>query len=198
MGAGRTVLEPDYRLFLCARCGTALRICSCCDRGHRYCAPDCAALARTDSLRRARRRYYRNNPDAQANNAEGQRRFRARRRQAVKDQGSPPSDDLPTVVPAAAEISSAPVEEVIRDVSPQAAEHTGSDEHAASELVRCDFCDRPCRPVVRHDFRRRRRREALRALHWLGGIATRSSAGRSASPYLNPKPSLSTHSRRNT
>ena len=35
-------MEPAPRHFLCAVCGTAVLICSHCDRGQRYCGTDCA------------------------------------------------------------------------------------------------------------------------------------------------------------
>lgn len=47
------VIQASYRLFNCARCHRQVRICSHCDRGNRYCSPQCSYQARRDSLRRA-------------------------------------------------------------------------------------------------------------------------------------------------
>ena len=53
MGAG----ETSYRLYNCRRCMQQVRICRYCDRGHQYCAGECARIRRRESLRRAARRY---------------------------------------------------------------------------------------------------------------------------------------------
>ena len=46
-----------YRLYNCGRCAQQVRICRYCDRGHQYCAGECARIRRRESLRRAARRY---------------------------------------------------------------------------------------------------------------------------------------------
>jgi len=45
------------RLFLCAGCRQQVIVCSCCDRGQRYCAGDCARQARRRSVQQAGRHY---------------------------------------------------------------------------------------------------------------------------------------------
>ncbi len=45
------------RLFLCARCGREVRVCVPCDRGQIYCAGDCRAIRRRESVRRAGATY---------------------------------------------------------------------------------------------------------------------------------------------
>ena len=49
--------QPPPRLFLCARCRSAVTICSHCDRGQRYCSADCSRLARSCAQRAAAKRY---------------------------------------------------------------------------------------------------------------------------------------------
>jgi len=52
-------MEPDHRLYLCARCRDQVVICSCCDRGQRYCSDACRAAVRGQQLREAGQRYQR-------------------------------------------------------------------------------------------------------------------------------------------
>ena len=49
--------EESYRLYSCGRCARQVRICRDCDRGNRYCAGECAAVRRRESLQRAGARY---------------------------------------------------------------------------------------------------------------------------------------------
>ena len=49
--------EDSYRLYSCRRCAQQVRICRRCDRGHQYCAGECARIRRRESLRRAGQRY---------------------------------------------------------------------------------------------------------------------------------------------
>lgn len=49
--------EDSYRLYSCRRCAQQVRICRDCDRGHQYCADECARIRRRESLRRAGLRY---------------------------------------------------------------------------------------------------------------------------------------------
>jgi hypothetical protein len=51
------VIQASYRLFNCDRCHRQVRICSHCDKGNRYCSPQCSYQARRDSLRRAGASY---------------------------------------------------------------------------------------------------------------------------------------------
>ena len=84
----RSPMEPPGRRYLCARCRSAVLICSRCDRGHRYCAGGCAEAARTGSLRAAGQRYQAS-PRGRIAHAERQRRYRARQA-IVTHHGSPP------------------------------------------------------------------------------------------------------------
>ena len=45
------------RLFVCARCGCAVVVCRCCDRGQIYCNGDCSAQARRRTVHCAGRRW---------------------------------------------------------------------------------------------------------------------------------------------
>lgn len=76
------------RLYHCLRCHTQVVICSECDRGQRYCLQGCASASRTDSLRRAGKKYQASRA-GRFNNASRQHRFRQRQRAKVTHQGSP-------------------------------------------------------------------------------------------------------------
>jgi hypothetical protein len=135
-------MEPPGRRFLCARCRTEVLICSHCDRGQRYCAGDCAQLARTQSLKAARQRYQSSLP-GRKKHAERQRRYRAKQ-QEVTHQGSPPptpTDLLPAIPTSHVEI-------------------------AAPLPHHCHFCGQLQVQLVRHDFLRRRIRRPLRLSDW--------------------------------
>ena len=100
-------MEPPARLYLCARCRTTVLICSHCDRGQRYCAGDCARLARTLSLRAAGQRYQ-TSLRGRHKHAARQRCYRNRQTK-VTHQGSPPqtpSDLLPAIPTLCVEITS--------------------------------------------------------------------------------------------
>jgi hypothetical protein len=77
--------EPPYRLYNCAHCEAQVRICRCCDHGQIYCAGQCSAIRRRESLRRAGARYQRTLRGAFCH-ARRQRRWRARQ-QDVTHQG---------------------------------------------------------------------------------------------------------------
>jgi hypothetical protein len=83
MGAG----EQSYRLYSCRRCAQQVRICRHCDRGHQYCAADCARVRRRESLRRAGVRYQLSYHGA-CRHAARQRRWRARQLQKVTHHAS--------------------------------------------------------------------------------------------------------------
>lgn len=91
-------MDLPGRRFLCARCRTAVIICSQCDRGHRYCTITCADQARRTALRAAGCRYQASRRGRHAH-AERQRRYRAKS-QKVTHQGSP---SLPPPVPLRSE-----------------------------------------------------------------------------------------------
>lgn len=81
-------MDLPGRRYLCARCRTAVIICSHCDRGHRYCTARCADQARRAATQAAGCRYQATRRGRHAH-AERQRRYRAKP-QKVTHQGSPP------------------------------------------------------------------------------------------------------------
>ena len=132
-------METPARHYLCARCRTAVLICSFCDRGQRYCAGDCAQLARAHSMRLASHRYQLSLP-GRYKHAARQRGYRARQTK-VTHQGSPPqppSDLLPSIPTLCREITS-PLP------------------------WHCHFCGRLQAQFVRHGFLRCRIRRPLRS-----------------------------------
>lgn len=76
------------RLYHCCRCHAQVIICSACDHGQRYCTRGCAAHARSTSQRRAGKKYQ-STRTGRFNNADRQKRYRARQKQKVTHQGSP-------------------------------------------------------------------------------------------------------------
>src|SRR5581483_3587884 len=68
--------EQTYRLYNCQRCAALVLICAACDCGQRYCAGDCAALCRQESVRRAGARYQRTLEGAR-HHAARQKRWRS-------------------------------------------------------------------------------------------------------------------------
>ena len=86
-------MQSSARLYSCCRCQAQVIICSRCDRGHRYCAGECSADARSDSLKRASDKY-RSTRAGRINNAARQQRYRQRQQalmQIVTHQGSLPA-----------------------------------------------------------------------------------------------------------
>jgi hypothetical protein len=89
-------MDPSARLYHCARCHCQVMVCRRCDRGHVYCAKGCAQQARRDSLQRAGARY-RSSRRGRLNNAERQRRFRARHQKVTHHRSVPQA--APAVLP---------------------------------------------------------------------------------------------------
>ena len=104
--------EVVLRLRLCRNtdCRNLFFICTCCDRGQRYCSSDCRSQARCRQLRAANRRHQRS-VEGRLDHRDRQRAYRCRRfPRRVTDQGSqavksrPPSESgkavtMPTLVP---------------------------------------------------------------------------------------------------
>ena len=130
-------MEPPARHYLCARCRTAVLICSRCDRGQRYCAGDCAKLARTQSLQDAGQRYQSNRP-GRLKHATRQRRYRDRQSK-VTHHGSP----LQT-------------QNVLLPASP------ALSVKSAPQPWHCHFCGQLQTQFIRHRFLQRRIRRPLR------------------------------------
>ena len=125
------------RMFVCARCGGLVIICSRCDRGQIYCVGDCAHLARRAAQRAAGRRYQLSRP-GRLSHAERARRYRARQKN-VTHHGSPSAAAHDRVATGLAMTAN-------DAVSP-------SDKPGAGEW-RCHWCDCRCPPVLRLRFLR--------------------------------------------
>jgi len=80
MAAGMAI-----RIFNCARCGKATKVCSCCDRGNWYCKR-CAPIAERERIARAKYRY-RHTFDGRSAAARRQARARRRRKEEKKKEG---------------------------------------------------------------------------------------------------------------
>lgn len=86
--------RESYREFRCGRadCRRWVQICSCCDRGQRYCGLRCAQAARRESQRRSQLEYEQK-PEAKLLRAARQKRYRARLALAASrppEPGEPP------------------------------------------------------------------------------------------------------------
>jgi len=79
-------MESTGRIFTCVRCFKQVIICSRCDRGQRYCSPDCSETARNHSQRAASHRYQQSR-EGRIKHALRMRLYRLRQ-QIVTHQGS--------------------------------------------------------------------------------------------------------------
>lgn len=127
-------MRLSARLFHCARCHCQVILCRACDRGHVYCGQDCAQAARHASLQRAGARY-RCTRRGRLNNAERQRRFRARQQKVTHHRSVPRS--APAVLPGRAAC-----------VSHQAFAPRSDDRTA----IHCWRCGREVDPFLRRDY----------------------------------------------
>ena len=70
-------------------CGSLFAICSCCDRGQRYCSQQCRDRSRLRQRRAANRRHQRS-PEGRLDHRDRQKRYRCRcGAKSVTDQASP-------------------------------------------------------------------------------------------------------------
>jgi hypothetical protein len=127
-------MRLSARLFHCARCHCQVILCSACDRGHVYCGKGCAQTARRSSLQRAGARYRRTRR-GRLNNAERQRRYRARRQKVTHHRSDPPSS--PAVLPDNTACADR--------LALQARDHDPTAIH-------CQRCSREVGPYLRHDY----------------------------------------------
>jgi len=83
------------RMLQCACCGLEVLVCAHCDHGQRYCSAECRKQARLASQRTASETYQ-NSRTGRCNHARRQGRWRARQRQAQREQQLMPknSDSL--------------------------------------------------------------------------------------------------------
>lgn len=141
------------RIFSCARCHCQVVICCRCDRGQVYCPP-CAPQARTDSLRRANRKY-RTSHKGRLANALRQRRFRYAAKQACRKKVTHQGSD---VVAADGSLF----------VQPNTLQQ--KDTGAQQDARQCHFCQCAVSPFLRRGFLRREKgnRSATRRRPWKG------------------------------
>ena len=142
--------RPDCRRFVCDRCRQAVCICSWCDRGHRYCTPECRDEARRHSLRGAGRRYQQT-PRG--------RRLHARRQQAYRDRKQQGSKK---VTHHSCRTGGCPATVASWPTAPLPLFLQGLSVGGRNEELLCRLCRHPCEPIVRHDFLRSRRVRPVR------------------------------------
>jgi len=75
MAAHDTVLVQ--RTCLRKDCLATFFLCSHCDRGHRYCSPECSGHAKREQRRRANQRHQRS-PEGRLDHRDRQREYRQR------------------------------------------------------------------------------------------------------------------------
>lgn len=138
-------------------------VCQKCDRGQRYCSPECSAQARAQSLREAGRRYRRT-PNGRQAAARRQRRHRARKKADVTHQGSANQrvgNPQEREVAMNLVVTQAPTKEKPDDKTRE--DHPAPPPEQASPL--CHFCGKSCGEFSRFHFlippRRRSRRRHL-------------------------------------
>ena len=88
--------EVPLKLRCCGNpdCLSLFAICSCCDRGQRYCSLSCRSQARVRQHRAANRRYQRSS-EGRLDHRDRQKRYRCRPgAKSVTDQGSQKADFL--------------------------------------------------------------------------------------------------------
>jgi len=144
-------MESTGRIFKCARCFKQVIICSRCDRGQRYCSPDCSETARNHSQRAASHRYQKSR-EGRIKHALRMRLYRLRK-QIVTHQGSQPwvpNGLLQTNSADTRQSDTAPFQSVV------------------TRRFQCHFCGCHCSEFVRLDFLQRRRVRYLNTLDQRG------------------------------
>jgi hypothetical protein len=129
--------QNSYRLYNCERCAQQVRICSNCDRGNRYCAGECAALRRRESLLRAGRRYQRSYRGACAHAAR-QSAWRERQGQEVTHQGSIPTAVWVTVTNHSTQTTTQGTHAQIASLQSQP--HSAAPHAHRMAVSSCSFC----------------------------------------------------------
>jgi hypothetical protein len=133
--------QQSHRLFNCAACGQAVHICRACDRGNVYCAGECAARRRAESLRRAGARYQRTRGGA-TRHAARQSAWRAHQIQEVTHQGSPTQG-------LAATVCAVPDQDSETDDASEIESESGVHARLAIGAFACGFCRRLLTPWIR-------------------------------------------------
>ena len=130
----------DSRVFVCARCQFRVRICSHCDRGHRYCSARCSRIARRESLHRAGRRYQQS-LRGRHRHAKRQEKYRLQCREDQEKVTHQGSDE------ALCSASLSPARQRNRGLDPSVASER-------TEKTRCHFCQRKVSLAARRGWRR--------------------------------------------
>jgi hypothetical protein len=88
-GQKRPRVREANRMATCARncCRQLFAVCGRCDRGRRYCSPECASTARREQLRRAGQQYQQS-ARGRSTHATRQARYRARKADVTHQSGS--------------------------------------------------------------------------------------------------------------
>lgn len=96
--AGPKCSREGYREFRCGRfrCRRRVRICSCCDRGQRYCGDGCSRAARREKQRESQRKYEQT-AEARRLHAARQRRYEAGLLLAAAQRQPERDEELPAV-----------------------------------------------------------------------------------------------------
>lgn len=131
-------MPVSSRLYHCCRCNAQVIICTRCDRGQRYCAGECRHEARSESRKRAAKKYQ-SSRAGRFNNADRQRRFRERKKQKVTHQGS--------------------IQKPLHDLLKTCLTETKKTQTLSLSgfTLRCHHCGCVCEPFLRQDFHRSRR-----------------------------------------
>ena len=142
-------METSARLFNCARYHAQVVLCSCCDRGHRYCGSTCADTSRRESQRAAGQRYQDSRRGRRCHAAR-QGRYRQRQREQkekVTHQGS----------------ATAPGNASLPSESKKPEQGLVAPPKQSDEAIQCQRCARCCSPFVRLGWLRTPTRRFYRA-----------------------------------
>lgn len=157
--------EQTGRLFLCARCQAQVLVCSHCDRGQRYCAADCADIARLNRQREAGKRYQQSRA-GRHKHAERMHQWRKRRAASAKivthhsSQATPADAVLPgNESPQAISPDSQPPSpcSLIASESIALSATANTSSGVLAPVWRCHWCQSPCPALVRQGFLRHNR-----------------------------------------
>ncbi len=132
--------EQSYRLYSCRCCARQVRICRRCDRGHQYCAAECARIRRGESLRRAAARYQSTYRGA-CRHAACQRVWRAQQAQKVTHHGSP--EPVVAAIVAASSTTPAGIYADHAAVAPPVDRTAWPAARGGPRRARCCLCGRP-------------------------------------------------------
>lgn len=126
-------MQTSSRFYHCCRCHAQVIICSRCDHGQRYCSGSCRHDARSESLKRAAKKYQ-SSRAGRFNNAARQQCFRQRQKQKVTHHGSPENrfDDLLKADLTQPEKAKKPC--------------------LTRSTLYCHHCGAVCEPFLRHNF----------------------------------------------